>query len=105
MISLSIFLKHQPEPITNPKQLAQRLARLTHIIRDTIIEAFEKKSESQLLQELRQAFAMRLLPDLVNDEKTPEFADMYAQTIAYGLFAARCNHKGPEPFKRFGAAC
>jgi Type ISP C-terminal specificity domain/N-6 DNA Methylase len=98
------FLQHKPEPIINPKQLAQRLARLTHIIRDTIIEAFENKSESQLLQDLRQAFAMRLLPDLEQDSKTPEFADMYAQTIAYGLFAARCNHKGPEPFRRPGSA-
>jgi predicted helicase len=29
---------------------------------------------------------------------------MYAQTIVYGLFAARCNHQGPEPFRRLGAA-
>jgi predicted helicase len=37
-------------------------------------------------------------------EKTPEFADMFAQTIAYGLFAARCNHHGHDSFKRLGAA-
>ncbi|MDV2504251.1 MAG: type ISP restriction/modification enzyme [bacterium] len=29
---------------------------------------------------------------------------MFAQTLAYGLFAARCNHHGPEPFQRLGAA-
>ena len=29
---------------------------------------------------------------------------MYAQTIVYGLFAARCNHPGPGPFQRQGAA-
>jgi len=29
---------------------------------------------------------------------------MYAQTIVYGLFAARCNHPGPGPFQRLGAA-
>ena len=29
---------------------------------------------------------------------------MYAQTIVYGLFAARCNHQGPGPFQRLGAA-
>jgi len=35
----------------------------------------------------------------------PQFADMFAQTLAYGLFAARCNHHGPKgSFRRLGAA-
>ena len=29
---------------------------------------------------------------------------MYAQTIVYGLFAARVNHYVPEPFQRLGSA-
>ncbi|MCH7888647.1 MAG: DNA methyltransferase, partial [Proteobacteria bacterium] len=37
-----------------------------------------------------------LIADLTEDQ----FADMYAQTICYGLFAARCNHQGPDPFTR-----
>jgi len=41
-----------------------------------------------------------LLPDL----SVPEFADMFAQTLAYGLFAARYNHHGSAPFQRLGAA-
>jgi predicted helicase len=32
---------------------------------------------------------------LIADLSVDQFADMYAQTIAYGLFAARCNHAGP----------
>jgi predicted helicase len=32
---------------------------------------------------------------LIADLSVDQFADMYAQTIAYGLFAARCNHVGP----------
>ena len=31
---------------------------------------------------------------LIADLSVDQFADMYAQTIAYGLFAARCNHVG-----------
>ncbi|GAF96699.1 unnamed protein product, partial [marine sediment metagenome] len=32
-----------------------------------------------------------------------EFADMYAQTICYGLFTAKCNHEGKEAFTRRNA--
>ena len=101
---LSDFLSHNPEPIADPQQLSQRLARLAHIIRDTIVGAFEKENASQDLRDLREAFAEVLIPDLNRPEKLAEFADMYAQTIVYGLFAARCNHQGPGPFQRLGAA-
>ncbi|HNU40615.1 MAG TPA: hypothetical protein PKI26_09975, partial [Methanothrix sp.] len=95
---------HNPEPIADPQQLSERLARLAHIIRDTIVGAFEKENASQDLRDLREAFAEVLIPDLNRPEKLAEFADMYAQTIVYGLFAARCNHQGPGPFQRLGAA-
>ncbi len=98
------FLEHEPTPIGSPQELAQRLARLTHMIRDIIIEAIESGHASNTLRDLRKAFAQTLIPDLDQPEKIPDFADMYAQTIAYGLFAARCNHRGPRPFQRVGAA-
>jgi hypothetical protein len=98
------FLAHTPEPIATPRDLARRMARLTHIIRDIIIEAFEKDRATEMLRGLRQAFATALIPDLTQPYKTAEFADMYAQTIAYGLFAARSNHRGPGRFQRLGAA-
>jgi predicted helicase len=101
---LNDFLSHSPEPISTPKELAQRMARLTHLIRDIVMEVFNKNRASSLLKDLRKAFAAVLIPDLDKSEKTSEFADMYAQTIAYGLFAARCNHSGPSRFKRLGAA-
>jgi predicted helicase len=101
---LKLFLESRPEPITTPKELSERAAKLAHIIRDTIVEAFEKDKASQDLRDLRDAFADVLIPDLNKPEKVAEFADMYAQTIVYGLFAARCNHPGPGPFQRLGAA-
>jgi len=101
---LKLFLESRPEPITTPRDLSERAAKLAHIIRDTIVEAFEKDRASQDLRELRDAFAEVLIPDLNQPEKVAEFADMYAQTIVYGLFAARVNHKGPGPFQRLGAA-
>lgn len=101
---LRLFIESRPQPITTPKDLSERAAKLAHIIRDTIVEAFEKDKASPDLKDLREAFAEVLIPDLNKPEKVAEFADMYAQTIVYGLFAARCNHKGLAPFQRLGAA-
>ncbi|MFO7898538.1 MAG: hypothetical protein R6V58_05710 [Planctomycetota bacterium] len=102
---LASFLAHKPQPIRKPKELAQRMARLTHMIRNIILTALHKDEASRTLLDLRAAFAEVLIPDLDKPAKAAEFADMYAQTIAYGLFAARCNHTGrPGSFKRLGAA-
>jgi len=91
------FLAHTPETIGKPEVLAQRMAHLTHMIRNMVIEAFEKGKASSILRDLRKAFADTLIPELDSPDRTGEFADMYAQTIAYGLFAARCNHHHVAP--------
>jgi predicted helicase len=94
------FLEHSAEPIRNPPELAKRMARLAHMIRDIIIDAFEQKAASDELKDLYSAFKDVLLPELTG----AEFADMFAQTLAYGLFAARYNHKGAKAFNRNDAA-
>jgi predicted helicase len=86
---LSSYLEHTPEPIQHPQELARRMARLTHMIRDIIIAVFEQNEASTLLKGWREAFARTLIADLDQEHKTPEFADMFAQTLAYGLFSAR----------------
>ncbi len=48
-----------------------------------------------LLQGWREAFAKVLVADLDQPEKTGEFADMLAQTLAYGLFSARLRDLTP----------
>lgn len=101
---LELFLAQMPQPIAKPRDLAVRMARLTHMIRDIIVTAFEEKMASSMLKGIRTTFAETLIPGLQDPEKTGEFADMFAQTLAYGLFAARCNHQGPEPFERLRAA-
>jgi hypothetical protein len=98
---LAEFLAHEAEEINTPKDLALRMARLTHFIRDIIVTAFERNSASATLRDLHGAFEKALIPDLPIDQ----FADMFAQTLAYGLFAARVNHRGPRgSFRRLGAA-
>ena len=98
---LAGFLNHRPPPITSAKELAERLARPTHMIRNTITTAFAQGRASDVLRGLHQAFADVLVPDLPVDE----FADMFAQTFTYGLFAARVNHDLAQgSFQRLGAA-
>jgi hypothetical protein len=98
---LAGFLAQKAQAINDPKALALRMARLTHFIRDMIVTAFGRESASATLRDLHKAFEKALIPDL----PIPQFADMFAQTLAYGLFAARVNHQGPRgSFKRLGAA-
>ncbi len=86
---LGDFLAHRPEPIASPQALAVHMARLAHMIRDIIAAAFEGERASDLLRGWRAAFARVLIADLDQPAKTGEFADMVAQTLAYGLFSAR----------------
>ncbi|HZO99007.1 MAG TPA: type ISP restriction/modification enzyme, partial [Terriglobia bacterium] len=112
---LTAFLSHEAQAVNNPKDLALRMARLTHFIRDMIVAAFggagvssvtnhgqdAHATASAILRDLHKAFEKALIPDL----PIPQFADMFAQTLAYGLFAARVNHHGPKgSFRRLGAA-
>jgi hypothetical protein len=86
---LQSFLCHAPQQVNTPRELAERMARLTHLIRDIVVQTFETDRVSNLLRGWRSAFARVLVADLDQPEKTSEFADMFAQTLAYGLFSAR----------------
>jgi hypothetical protein len=73
--------------VTTPRDLAVRLAGVTHFIRDQIIAALASGDDDvkTSLNQQYQAFVDVLLPAL----KPEEFADLYAQAITYGLFAAK----------------
>ena len=103
---LASFLSRPPVPIESAEELARRLATLTHVIRDLIIGAFTTGQASQQLRDWRAAFAATLLPELAphtdaarEAEAVNEFADMFAQTLAYGLFSARAS-SGNSQFTR-----
>jgi len=97
---LTSFLAHRAESVGTPKELALRMARLAHMIRNLTVNAFEREPESGNLHGQLSAFRDNLIPDL----SVEQFADMYAQTIAYGLFAARCTNSTGNVFTRQNAA-
>jgi hypothetical protein len=94
------FIQHHPQTIRRPKELATRMANLTHMVRDIIVKAFEQNTASDMLKDWRSAFAQTLMHDLERPERIADFADMFAQTIAYGLFSARVLDPTPESFSR-----
>lgn len=97
---LNQFITTQIPMATSPKELAARMASVARIIRDIILKILCEEQETSSLHEQLNSFRKVLLHDI----ESYEFADMYAQTICYGLFAARCNHQGPKPFTRERAA-
>lgn len=77
------------EVITTSKGLAVRLAQLARDTRRKALAALEIENERGPLRTLMAAFKESLVHDLDADG----FADMYAQTIAYGLLSARVSRQ------------
>jgi predicted helicase len=88
---LQAFFDAEVPSIDSPRELAERMARMARLLHDLIRPAFAKEGQTGDLHAQYRAFQQVLIADLSVDE----FADMYSQTIAYGLFAARCNHIAP----------
>jgi predicted helicase len=94
---LEQFFSFSIPTTTTAKALAIELAKRTRFLRDNVI-AEELKEENiegtQTLEGFYRAFKEHLIPSL-----TPQdFANLFAQTITYGLFAARSRAK--EDFNR-----
>jgi type I restriction-modification system DNA methylase subunit len=81
----AVFTVQHGEVVTTSKELSIRLAKLASDIRGVINAALAIETETGPLTKLMRAFRDALVHDLDADG----FADMYAQTIAYGLLSAR----------------
>ena len=95
--------KAQIQNITSAERLAVQMAAKARLLAEVIKAAFNEADETvdnQQLQGQFDAFKSVLIHDI-----TPEgFADVYAQTIAYGMFAARLHDYTPDTFSRQEAA-
>jgi len=89
--------------ITSAPRLAKLMAgkaRLLANIIETAMNDDEDTLDNDNLRAQYEAFKLVLIQDL----KKEDFADIYAQTIAYGMFAARLHDDTPEDFSREEAA-
>lgn len=81
----SAFTLRHGEVIATSKALAVRLAELARAIRERVKSVLAIETDSGPVTHLMKAFKEVLVHDLEADD----FADMYAQTVAYGLLSAR----------------
>ena len=89
--------------ITSATRLAKLMAGKARLLENIIEQAMNDDTESYANKNLHgqfQAFKDVLIQEL----KPSDFADIYAQTIAYGMFAARLHDDTPEDFSREEAA-
>lgn len=84
------FLSVAPEGVGRASELALALATRAHLLRDYLAEELVRqqrdKSQDRLFG-LYDAFKVQVFQDLT----LAEFADAFAQTLAYGLFLAALN--------------
>jgi predicted helicase len=92
-------IKHR-EVVDTSKKLSIQLAGLARAIRDRINTVLEYETENGPITKLMNAFKEALVHDLDNDG----FADMYAQTIAYGLLSARITNPSNKSTDDFASA-
>lgn len=97
------FCIHIGQTIKSSKKLAEMMAGKARLLSDIIEKSLtsdETNQEDSTLKDQMNAFKQILIHDI----KPKEFADVYAQTIAYGMFAARLNDPTLSTFSRQEAA-
>jgi len=96
------FFSAEPIAVGTAQELARYMAAKAKQLRDNAQRVLSQEGELGSLHALHQAFRETLIHDLDADQ----FADMYAQTLAYGLFSSCFELRRREPgaeFDRFKA--
>jgi len=100
------FAAYSGETIKSAKHLAAMMAHKAALMREVFFKALQDNSQDQdrtsdnTLKTQLEGFQAVLMHDM--DEA--QFADVYAQTIAYGLFTARLHDESRDDFTRAKAA-
>lgn len=97
------FCTYIGQTIKSSKKLAKMMASKARLLQNILTQAItsdEKTQENTQLKEQYESFKKILIHDL----KPKDFADIYAQTLAYGMFAARLHDPTLDDFSRQEAA-
>ena len=93
------FCAYRGQTIQSASKLAKMMAGKAKLLADVIKNALNSNDDSydnRTLQDQMEAFQKILISDISKEE----FADVYAQTIAYGMFAGRLNDTTLGDFSR-----
>ncbi len=97
------FANRVSQTITSSKKLAEMMAGKARILSDVIEKSLLSDVDNQEDSTLKDQ--MTAFKDiLIHDITEKDFADVYAQTIAYGMFAARLHDQNLDTFSRQEAA-
>ena len=88
------FTTRYKQTINDSKTLTENLAAEAKNIKNRVLDTLNIETKNGYVHLLYEKFKNTLIHDM--SEK--EFADMYAQTVVYGLFSARCMDNTQEDF-------
>lgn len=97
--SILSFTAFVSQSITSPSKLARLMAGKARLLENVIENAILSDEETDANNSLRNQLQV-FKATLIHDITPSSFADIYAQTIAYGLFAARLHDETLEDFTR-----
>lgn len=96
------FVTAYHQVIRDSASLTVKLAAEAQAIRDRILDIYAVETHDGYVHKLFKDFKDNLIHDMTKQQ----FADMYAQTVVYGLFSARCMDKTQDSFNvREAIAC
>ena len=90
----SAFVTAYHQVIRDSASLTVKLAAEAQAIRDRILDIYAVETHDGYVHKLFKDFKDNLIHDMTKQQ----FADMYAQTVVYGLFSARCMDKTQDSF-------
>ncbi len=94
---LRTFIAQTPQTITSSRALAERMAGKAVLIKDILANSLaEDSAGTSELMDQYNAFKEHLIHDI----SIKDFADIYAETITYGMFAARLHDTTLDTFSR-----
>jgi predicted helicase len=97
------FSTHIGQTIKSSKKLAEMMAGKARLLQDILERAITSDEETQENTSLKGQYDT-FKQILIHDLEPKDFADIYAQTLAYGMFAARLHDPTLDDFSRQEAA-
>lgn len=102
------FCEYVGQTIKSAQKLSKMMAAKAKLLANVIELALDPEKKSEGVNELQNINLLSQFESfkqvLIHDITPKAFADIYAQTIAYGMFAARLNDPSLDSFSRQEAA-
>ncbi|MEY3219072.1 MAG: hypothetical protein RIT27_429 [Pseudomonadota bacterium] len=93
------FVESKILTLRTPEELAAKMAHIANEIKRSIELAYQNEDNRGNIHSQLDSFRIVLIDTLTIEQ----FSDMVAQTICYGLFAAKCSAELNQPFSRIHA--